>query len=238
MEDIDEIRSKPADNNKNNINGKFTEHATETESKEKKKKKKNKEEEKSKKKKHKKKDDEKILNSIQSKEKNCKNNDIDLWLEDVNAENVENDTLNDGVERLPSKSKKEKKKNRKHGKDKKRDRSLEGVQTKSPKMQCLIDANGVKLSCFLLAVDDNENHNVKATFSCENTQAEITLNDVEINLEGGQQVSVVGSNPMKTQISPLSIQKEHLLLKVIYEAGLMIPLLYAATVGCFCTVYD
>ena len=60
MEDIDEIRSKPADNNKNNINGKFTEHATETESKEKKKKKKNKEEEKSKKKKHKKKDDEKI----------------------------------------------------------------------------------------------------------------------------------------------------------------------------------
>ena len=188
----------------------------ETESKEKKKKKKNKEEEKSKKKKHKKKHDVKILNSIQSKEKNGKNNDIDLWLEDVNAENVENDTLNDGVEKVPSKSKKEKKKNRKHGKDKKQDRSLEGVQTKFPKEQCLIDANGVKLSSFLLAVDDNENHNVKATFSCENTQAENTLNDVEINLEGSQQVSVVGSNPMKTQISPLSIQKEHFLLKVTY----------------------
>ena len=199
------------DNNKTKVNGRLTELTTSTEIKEKKKRKKNKDEEKSKKKKHKKKDD-KISHSI--KEKNGNSNDIDLWLEDANAETVSNDDLQEGKEHVSSKSKKERKKNKKSGKDKKRDSSLEVAQSKSPKKQCLVDANGVKLSCFLLAVDDNDNHNVKATFSCENIQSEITLNDVDISLEGGQQVSVVGSNPIKIQIAPQTIQKDHLLLKV------------------------
>merc|ERR1712223_667843 len=108
-------------------------------------------------------------------------------------------------------------KKKKQNKEKKRDRSVEDVPMKSPKTQCLVDSNGIKLNCFLQAMDNSDEYNVKATFSCENIQREMALNDLEISVEGGQMVSLVEPNPIKMNLAPQSHQKEDTLLKVDSE---------------------
>merc|ERR1712038_1395676 len=213
LEGIDENRYKAIDVK---TNGRLIDHNNSDEVTTKKKKK-HKGEDKSKKKKHKKKDDEKISVSPTTKRHNAPDNDIDLWLEDVNTKPVEDDKSDDIENQGALKSKKEKKKKKKHSKEKKRDRSLENVPMKSPKTQCLVDSNGIKLNCFLQATDNSDEYNVKATFSCENIQREMALNDVEISVEGGQMVSLVEPDPIKMNLAPQSHQKEDSLLKVDSE---------------------
>ena len=210
MEDIDENRPKAIDAK---TNGRLIDHDI-CDQVTNKKKKKHKGEDKSKKKKHKKKDDEKLSVSQTSKRHIAPDNDIDLWLEDVNSKPVEDDKSDDIESQGALKSKKEKKKKKKHSKEKKRDRSIENMPMKSPKTQCLVDSNGIKLNCFLLAMDNSDEYNVKATFSCENIQREMALNDVEISVEGGQMVSLVEPNPIKMNLAPQSHQIEDSLLKV------------------------
>ena len=214
MEDIDENRSNFTDvmtNHNGNSNNSHDEKVIE------KKKKKEKSGEKSKKKKHKKKECEKNSRSTKSNEENTPSNDIDLWLEDVSNQPVAKDTIDDGENDLPSKSKKEKKKKKKHSKDKKRDRSHDDEQTKTPKTQCLVDANGVKLNCFLQAQNNSDDHNVKVTFTCENIQSEVAFNDVEITLEAGQKITAVDPNPIKTSLPPKTSQTKHSFLKVLIK---------------------
>ena len=184
------------------------------------KKKKHKDAEKSKKKKHKIKNGE-IISEMEKKGQNGTSENINLWLEDVNSQTITPKELNcNDADSVSSKAKKAKRKHKKQSKDKKKERSSEIPQHRPPKKQCLVDSNGVKLDCYLeAAVDDSDNHNVIVTFFCENTHNEFPLNEVEIKLEEGQQVSVVGSNPIRFNILPQSIQNEHCYLKVSYILG-------------------
>ena len=105
----------------------------------------------------------------------------------------------------------DKKKHKKSSKD----RDEERVQTKEPKTQRLIDNKGVRLDCYLEAIlNDAENKNVKLTFVCENKEKEFILDDVELSVEGGQQITVM-PNSVKTKIMPQNSVNEHIFLKVI-----------------------
>ena len=132
--------------------------------------------------------------------------DINLWLETAESEPT---TLQNHQQKSSSK-KKDKKKHKKSSKD----RDEESHQTKEPKKQRLIDNKGVRLDCYLESVlNDAENKNVKLTFVCENKEKEFILDDVELSVEGGQQITVM-SNSIKTKVTPQNSVKEHILLKV------------------------
>ena len=218
LEDVDEMRSQNRLDMGQNINS--TSKAKEAVKEVKEKKKKHKDAEKSKKKKHKIKNGERI-SEIENEGQNGTSENINLWLEDVNAQTITPNELNCNNENgVSSKAKKGKKKHKKQSKDKKKERFSEVSPSKPPKKQCLVDSNDVKLDCYLEAADnDSDDHNVIVTFLCENTHNEFPLNEVEIKLEGGQQVSVVGSNPIRSNILPQSIQNEHCCLKVSYKLG-------------------
>ena len=199
-----------------NINNTFNEREALKEVKEKKKK--HKDAEKSKKKKHKTKNGERF-SEMENIGQNGTGENINLWLEDVTSQTELNCNDADGV---GSKAKKSKKKHKKQSKDKKKECSSEVLQTRPPKKQCLVDSNDVKLDCYLEAdVNPSENYNVRLTFLCKNTHNDFPLNEVEIKLEGGQQVSVVGSNPIRSKILPQSIQNEHCCLKVSCWLGMI-----------------
>ena len=180
--------------------------------KEKKKKKKSKDEEKIKKKKHKGKDGDKELQKFSSMGDGRSQDDINMWLEDVQMETTP--SIEQNHEKTKSK-KKDKKKHKKHRSNKEIDDNSFNPYSGTPKKQRLIDSNGVRLACYLEAVhNSNEDANVKATFVCANTDTEFAVEDAEIRLEGGQQAVVVGSNVINMKILPLGIISEHGFLKV------------------------
>ena len=208
MEDIEGLDKDQGHDKKINVNGILTENENIKRSKGKKKK--HKDDEKSKKKKRKKVDDYVVCSEDDEKHPNSSDN-INLWLEDVNLQ-ATSPVLQD-IDDKSSKTKKnkDKKKHKKHTKSKTDNKAL---QSKSPRLQCLVDSNGVKLDCHYAALlHESGNYNAKITFLSKYKEPCLSSH-VEVKLDNGQQVSIVGPNPVQIEMCDDEIQNEQFLLKV------------------------
>ena len=208
MEDIEGLDKDQGHDKKINVNGILTENENIKRSKGKKKK--HKDDEKSKKKKRKKVDDYVVCSADDEKHPNSSDN-INLWLEDVNLQ-ATSPVLQD-IDDKSSKTKKKKDK-KKHKKSTKSKTDNKALQSKSPRLQCLVDSNGVKLDCHYEALlHESGNYNAKITFFSKYKEP-CPSSHAEVKLDNGQQVSIVGPNPIQIEMCDDKTQNEQFLLKV------------------------